>query len=208
MKQKYKVFINDHVLEFIGNNSGNSGITIYNSDDYDPLALVEKLAATSVGSPVHVYIRSEEPAESYRKFAAHFKLIAAAGGVVRLNEDDSPLLLIHRLGKWDLPKGKLEKGEDARDGALREVEEECGISNLKITETLPITRHMYVHHGKWVLKETHWFCMVTRDRGIPVPQTDEGITEVRWVGVKELGVCLDNSYASIRDLLVETVLNR
>ena len=53
-----------------------------------------------------------------------FKIIRAAGGLVM---KDDQYLMIHRLGVWDLPKGKLEKEETSKFGALREVEEECGV---------------------------------------------------------------------------------
>ena len=54
-----------------------------------------------------------------------FDVEKAAGGLVLKDEQ---FLMIYRLGKWDLPKGKLDKGENEKQGAVREVEEECTYS--------------------------------------------------------------------------------
>ena len=153
------------------------------------------------------YVISDRPDRALELFTGNFKVIKAAGGIVKRSDNEDLVLMIFRLGKWDLPKGKMEKGESTETSAVREVEEECGIGGLKIIRRLPVTRHMYFHKDRWVMKETVWYEMVTDDRRELIPQTEEGITEVRWVSLEELPQLLKNSYSSIASLLKETVLN-
>lgn len=131
----------------------------------------------------------------------HVKYIEAAGGAVY--NTLGQLLLIRRLGKWDLPKGKLEAGESVEECAIREVEEECGISELVITGQLPDTYHMYLLSGKRVLKKSVWFRMNTSSWMNAKPQTEENIEEVKWVYPDELDIPSLDTYATIRFLLRE-----
>ena len=126
-----------------------------------------------------------------------FKIIKAAGGVVR---KDNKILMIYRLGKWDLPKGKLEGKEKPKAGGLREVEEEC---NVKVVAQKKIchTWHTYTRHGKKILKKTHWFAMDCTDDTDMQPQLDENITDVRWMNREEVRQASYNSYFSIRYVL-------
>ncbi len=132
-------------------------------------------------------------------FKSAHTLIEAAGGVVLNAEND--LLVIHRLGCWDLPKGKLEKGETPMFAALREVEEECGISGLEIVESLPDTFHTYELKGKRILKRTFWFLMSYRGKQKLTPQTEENITEVLFMPKTDVeNLALPNTYASLKPL--------
>lgn len=135
----------------------------------------------------------------WESFKNHHKIIEAAGGLVinALGE----LLVIHRLGVWDLPKGKLEKDETPQEGALREVEEECGISNLKIRAQLPDTFHTYPLKGKMILKRTFWFEMVYEGAEKLVPQTEEDILDVKFMADAEVqNVAIKNTYQSLLPL--------
>lgn len=131
-----------------------------------------------------------------------FKIIKAAGGVVR---KDDKILMIYRLGKWDLPKGKLEGKEKPKAGGLREVEEEC---NVKVVARKKVchTWHTYTRHGKKILKKTHWFAMDCTDDSDMQPQLDENITDVRWMNREEVRQASYNSYFSIRYVLREYFL--
>jgi ADP-ribose pyrophosphatase YjhB (NUDIX family) len=122
-----------------------------------------------------------------------FKIIKAAGGVV---SKDDKILMIHRLGSWDFPKGKLEKGESNDAGSKREVEEEC---NIKVRVRAPIctTWHTYVRGGNNILKKTMWFEMDCLDDSKMKPQIEEDIEEVKWMSTKEVDVALYNAYRSI-----------
>ena len=135
-----------------------------------------------------------------KEVKSNFKIIQAAGGVVI---KDSNLLLIHRLGKWDLPKGKMEKGEMPEFTAVREVEEECGVK-AKLENKIGETWHTYSHKGKEILKCTHWYQMIClEDEGIK-PQVEEDIDQVVWVNSEEAQkLLLNDSYASIVDIYLQ-----
>ena len=108
---------------------------------------------------------------------------------------------IYRNGKWDLPKGKLEINESIPECAVREVEEECGISLLTITKELPATYHTYRQSGKNLLKITYWFLMDCKDESNLTPQTEEGIELVEWKNQKEVQLALENTYPNIKLVL-------
>ncbi len=129
----------------------------------------------------------------------YFTIIKAAGGIV-FNKNNE-LLLIKRLGKWDLPKGKLDEGENLQECALREVSEETNIHELSIIKEYGKTYHTYVHSGKKILKESHWFTMKYEGSEIPKPQAEEDITQVKWVPEKEIQNYASETYATIREIL-------
>ena len=134
-------------------------------------------------------------------FLTYFKLINAAGGVVKNKE--TKLLFIFRLGKWDLPKGKVDKGETLEQAALREVEEECGINQLKITAKLKTTYHTYRLKGKAIVKASHWFAMSSSDTSPLKPQTEENITDACWAAPDEIPTLLAQAYPSITEIIKE-----
>lgn len=115
-------------------------------------------------------------------------------------------LFIFRKGRWDLPKGKIDRGETPLQAALREVSEETGLTRLKAGPALPSTFHLYLsdYPGKprqWILKETHWFVMEASGREPTRPGTGEEIEEVRWLQPSESGLILANTYASLREMI-------
>lgn len=122
--------------------------------------------------------------------------VIAGGG--KVYNSNNKILFIYRNDKWDLPKGKAEKKEQIQDTAMREVEEETGVGNLKITEILPVTYHIYKRNGKHKLKITHWFKMQTTFDGPLEPQINEGITKVDWLDDAQAKDALSNSYANIK----------
>lgn len=137
---------------------------------------------------------------SYEKiitdFKNYFERLEAAGGIV---EKESQILLIKRLEKWDMPKGKIEKGETKTSAAIREVEEECSI-NVQIRDKVGETWHTYVHKNKNHLKRTHWYAMRCLDDTDMKPQVEEQITDIRWFSPKDVKKALENSYGTIRDI--------
>jgi len=147
-----------------------------------------------------VYINNslEIITENWESFCAGYKLIEAAGGLVY--NDTNQLLMIFRNGKWDLPKGKLEVGENIEQCAIREVEEECGISELLITQQLQETYHTYEINGQKILKRTYWFEIKSSFKGNLLPQTIEGITEAVWVDKENIAEKLENSFGNITEL--------
>ena len=135
----------------------------------------------------------------WKKFKKKFKLIKSGGGLV-LNQKKE-ILFIYRAKKWDLPKGKIEKGEKIRDAAIREVEEECGISDLKIIKPLLKTYHIFYSEKEQRLKQTHWYLMHSTYKGKLKPQLEEGITKVEFKNEAETQLALQNTYANIRLVL-------
>jgi len=129
----------------------------------------------------------------------HFDLIEAAGGIVQ--NDQKEILFIYRLDKWDLPKGKVEKGEKLEACALREVEEETGVTGLKLKSKTGETYHTYNAFGKHFLKISHWFYMTCSSGQKLIPQTEEHITEIKWVKTKDIREPIANTYPSIKDIL-------
>ncbi|WP_198152336.1 NUDIX hydrolase [Draconibacterium sediminis] len=139
----------------------------------------------------------------FQNFRSAFLPVDAAGGIVKRDEK---LLFIFRNGKWDLPKGKIDEGESIETAALREVEEECGITNHSIVKALPSTYHIYKSPykntlGQWIFKETFWFEMDYQGMETPIPQEEEGITEVRWFQPNELDEVLENTYENLKELI-------
>lgn len=113
------------------------------------------------------------------------KVIVAGGGIVfKFVDDEFWIMLIKRKGIWDLPKGKMDDGEEIPKCALREVREEAGIKNLTIIDDLGQTEHTYELNGDQILKKTYWFSMKTEDDEF-LPEAEEDITEVAWFPVND-----------------------
>jgi 8-oxo-dGTP pyrophosphatase MutT (NUDIX family) len=125
--------------------------------------------------------------------------IEAAGGYVLNNKDEA--LMIFRRGKWDLPKGKIDQGENSKEAALREVIEECGIKKLSILQKLIDTYHCYQQNGGFILKKTHWYIMTSNFEGKLSPQAEEGISKAEWRKINSLSELYSNTYPSIQEVL-------
>jgi 8-oxo-dGTP pyrophosphatase MutT (NUDIX family) len=134
-----------------------------------------------------------------KAFFKHFALIEAAGGIVQNTKKE--LLFIYRLNKWDLPKGKMEKGEKPDTCAIREVEEETGVTHLNIEKKVGETYHTYDAFGKHHLKATYWYLMTCPAKQQLIPQTEEDITEIKWVKSNATATVMSNTYPAIKDIL-------
>jgi 8-oxo-(d)GTP phosphatase len=143
-----------------------------------------------------VTILTENKKEVKDFIKSRFTVIKAAGGVVTKGQR---ILFIFRLGKWDLPKGKFDKGETPQECAVREVEEECAIK-VKLGPEICKTWHTYTHNRKSILKKTYWYAMENLNDSTMRPQKEEGIDEIRWLNHYEAKVALINSYPSMRYL--------
>lgn len=143
-------------------------------------------------------IISDNIDQLFGQFCNSMPMIEAGGGVV--SNPKGEILMIYRNGMWDLPKGKLEKGERIEECAVREVEEECGLSGVVGGEFISHTFHCYQLNGDWVLKRTSWYKMSYSNPSSPTPQIEEGITRVEWTNNIDLELRLNNSYYTIHDL--------
>lgn len=132
-------------------------------------------------------------------FMKHYNFIEAAGGIVM--NDQNNFLLIKRLGVWDLPKGKKDKGESNEEAAIREVCEETGLVDVEIVGKLPHTFHIYLRKNRWYLKKTYWYSMMTNEKTELVPQEEEDISEARWMNRSDARNAIKQSYRSILEVL-------
>lgn len=149
-------------------------------------------------------VYGENVEEMWEDFTHMFRVIEAAGGIVQNKEGKT--LFIRRLGKWDLPKGKIEKGESLEQAATREVQEETALSNLVIQDFINSTFHIYTErNGEKILKITYWFKMEYQGADDPVPQLEEGITEVSWKEENEiLQDVFPRTFRNIKLILIES----
>lgn len=201
----YKIFINEKPFVIASHATEVEELRPCEIIDYkgdDLLPYIKK--CESLHSKGIVLITPDIEA-AFKQFADQHILIVAAGGVV-FNEKEE-ILVIKRMGKWDLPKGKLDSGESIEQAALREVEEECGITGLAITKSLPTLYHTYKINNHRFLKQTYWFAMETQYNGKLVPQLEEQITEVKWMKIADTIMPAFDTYASIRNLLLLTAGN-
>ncbi len=127
------------------------------------------------------------------------QMIKAGGGLV--SNEENKYLFIFRKGKWDLPKGKLDKGESFRVAAVREVEEECGITIDSSNEKICKTYHIYEVYGVPVIKKTVWYWMRADNQPNLTPQIEEGITDARWLAAGDFMLVRENTYPLIRDVI-------
>ena len=142
---------------------------------------------------------SKNKKDLIRYMKTKLKVIRAAGGVV---EKEGKNLLIYRNGLWDLPKGKMEKNEDIRSCALREVEEETGV-RVDVQEKICHTWHTYTKNKKYILKKTYWYKMECLDDLKMGPQIEEGIEDVKWMSLSQVRASLYDSYRTIRVVMQE-----
>lgn len=200
----YKVFFNEKLIVI----SGRENITLNKpfrafENDCRFEDVKNWFVSFIKGGEQEVILTHSVPEKFFELFQSLFITIHAAGGVVlRKNK----ILFMFRNGKWDLPKGKIEPGENAAVAALREVEEECGISGHKIVKQLPSTFHIYQSpyketQGEWIFKETFWFEMKYDGNQKGAPETNEGITEVKWFPAGELNNVLANTYENLKQII-------
>jgi 8-oxo-dGTP pyrophosphatase MutT (NUDIX family) len=140
----------------------------------------------------------------WKLFRIYFTEVEAAGGLVK--HTSGRYLFIERRGKWDLPKGHMEAGETADECALREVNEECGITGHEIIKPLEPSYHTYSWEGISYLKKTNWFLMKYMGDMTFTPQTEEGITRGQWLFPDEICKIKSDAWLSLTDLINTSVL--
>ena len=174
----------------------------------DDAFFIDELDAHTVKSMIHEMQQNKIHAgvflhpdlkELKKAFWKKFTVIQAAGGLI-MNESNE-ILMIFRRGKWDLPKGKLDKGEKLEECAVREVREETGLQKIQLQSPLLITYHTYHEGTKFILKESHWYTMLATGNEQLVPQREEDIHEIKWAKQNEISKYLQNTFPSIRDVL-------
>jgi 8-oxo-dGTP pyrophosphatase MutT (NUDIX family) len=165
-----------------------------------------RLAIQHLEKPTSLGVVIEDLSPKSLKDELHqlYTPVDAGGGIV-LNETGD-VLMIYRRGKWDLPKGKRDAGEDILQCALREVSEETGLQHLKAGTKICDTYHIYAQNKENLLKCTTWYNMTASVKETLVPQKEENILEARWVTPDSLPSIALKSYEAIREVLVQAGL--
>lgn len=196
MAQIYKVFYKDKTI-FINDAPLMACISygIHNLTDVD--VYVRKLIEKDISNDICLVYPDTK--ELFKYFKSKFTYVRTAGGLVFNSENK--FLSIFRFGLWDLPKGRLKKKEKTRLGAIREVEEETGITAPIIVSKLPTTYHIYKMKGQWELKKCTWYLMRYDGSETLVPQEEEGITKCKWFKLEDKSKVLNKTYASIKEVI-------
>jgi len=194
----YKVFVNDKPLFLTNEILKETDFQMFLLESIDIEQLIIKMFQNKI---LKAYLYYPDEKEMLKKLKEKIPVQKAGGGLVY--NKNGEVLFIFRNGKWDLPKGGIEKGEEIEYTALREVEEETGVNKLLISKKLEKTYHVFRRNGKYKLKITHWFEMTSEFEGIPIGQAEEGIEKVAWLNPEQIQEALKNSYENIK-LLFET----
>lgn len=199
-----KIFFNDKPLFLC--NDVNAELQPY--VHHDDAVFIDELNLHTVKSMIHemqdasihagVFFHHDLE-ELKTMFFKKFTPVKAAGGFV-LNENKEVLMMFRR-GKWDLPKGKMDKKESFEECAIRETEEETGLKNITLISPLITTYHTYHEGTRYILKETKWFRMKVNGEQKLIPQAEEQITKLEWVGKNNLKNYMQNSFPSVKDVL-------
>lgn len=191
----YKVFVNDSPLILTNRLSENVNGNYFLLNG---TSIKDAINALMKNKLEEAFIYHPNNEEILKKFTKKIPLVIAAGGIVTNKE--GKVLFIYRNDKWDLPKGKLDKGETLEECAIREVMEETGVTDLTIENFLRTTYHVFKRNGKYKLKEVHWYAMKTTYDGKLKGEKKEGIVKVKWKGPRKIKKALENSYTNIRIL--------
>jgi 8-oxo-dGTP pyrophosphatase MutT (NUDIX family) len=194
----YKVFVNDKPLFLTNEISKETDFQLFLLESIDIEQLIIKIFQNKI-QKASLYYPDEKVI--LKKLKEKIPVCKAGGGLVFNKKGE--VLFILRNGKWDLPKGGIEREEEIADTAIREVEEETGVNKLEITRKLQKTYHIFKRNGKYKLKITHWFEMQTNFEGTPFPQANEGIEKAVWLNPEQIKEALKNSYENIKLLFEE-----
>lgn len=212
MIQSYRLYANNAAVEVISVDEWGKWVSGYaNTDEQEVMRLAaisdwtqfwEKLYSRAYRCTVLLLV--EDLTAGWQQVLGHFELLAAAGGIVQNSAGE--ILMIHRRGKWDFPKGKMEAGELEEEAAIREVQEETGLQDVTIYKQLLLyghqtaSYHTYREKGRWICKPTWWFSMMAPAHQRLQPQGEEDITEAVWKQPEEVALLLADSFSSLQDV--------
>lgn len=193
----YTIFNNDVPIYLTDSLKNKSELFFFRYDKDTINVIFNKVKSGEVDK---VFLYHSDINELWENFKNNFKIEKAAGGLVK-NEKDETLFIL-RFRKWDLPKGKIEKGESKKEAAVREVKEECGLPEVKIINKLQNTYHIFERDGKEILKITYWYLMETNYKGNLIPQIEEDITDVVFKDRQATKLALQNTYGNIKTMFI------
>jgi 8-oxo-dGTP pyrophosphatase MutT (NUDIX family) len=193
----YKIYINQNALVISQfDNSSQEVLHIHPNNSESAVSDISKNELINLNGQKNIICANE--IEVFNNIKAQFSIVNAAGGLIHNSKNE--YLFIYRRGKWDLPKGKLDEGENFEAAAIREVKEECGIKQIELGELYHISYHIYEENKEWILKQTNWYLMKSEDVAL-VPQLSEGITDIAWFQKAQFERVLQNTYASIAEII-------
>ncbi|HEY0354771.1 MAG TPA: NUDIX domain-containing protein [Flavisolibacter sp.] len=200
----YKIYFNNKPLYLVSELNAELEEYLHHEDtvfiddfnQHTVKAMIHEMEAPQIHAGVFKYDDVEALMKAFRK---KLVVVQAAGGLVHTPTNE--ILLIHRRGKWDLPKGKLDPDEDLAVCAEREIKEETGLQKLKLEKPLLVTYHTYHEFGKHILKESHWFLFHSEKQASFLPQVEEDIDRCEWVGTDQLATYMENTHASVLDVV-------
>ena len=197
----YKVFVNDVPIilsteKYIGKN--------YTSIPIKRAKLKNIIKQVSRGQLSYINLYHPREKKLLKILKKKLPVVVAGGGMVYNKKGE--ILFIYRNGKWDLPKGKLEKNETIEECAIREVQEETGVQDLQITNFLQTTYHVFKRNNKFKLKVTYWYKMTSDYEGELIPEPSEGIKKVKWKNFEKCQKALGKSYENIKLLFPKEYL--
>jgi 8-oxo-dGTP pyrophosphatase MutT (NUDIX family) len=200
----YKIYINDTPLHLVsseevksyGPSTEKKIVLRYAGKKKFLVSIVNQLESS--GRFDYIVVFDPDVERMWTDFQKIYHPVIAAGGAVF--NPEGKVLIIHRRGSWDLPKGKMDDGETPAETAVREVMEETGLANINLGQHLLDTWHTYEHKGKRVLKTTHWYLMQTSDTQL-VPQAEEDIEQAVWADLDAFLAAPKEVYGNILDVL-------
>jgi ADP-ribose pyrophosphatase YjhB (NUDIX family) len=193
----YKIYINQNVL-VISQLDNSSQEVLHNASNNSESAVLTISKEEIINIIGQKNIICANPTAVFNQLKQQFTLINAAGGLVKNSQ--SEYLFIFRRGKWDLPKGKLDEREDFETAAIREVQEECGITHIELGDLYHLSYHIYEENNDWILKQTNWYLMKSEEKNL-IPQLEEGITQTAWLPTSQFEKVRENTYASIDEII-------
>jgi 8-oxo-dGTP pyrophosphatase MutT (NUDIX family) len=193
----YKVFLNENVINLTSEIQFGSNITVLPLKETSINDVISK-----VKKHKKIYLYHHNSLKLISNFKKKIKVVKAGGGVVTNSKDE--ILFIFRRNKWDLPKGKMDKGETIENTAVREVEEETGVKNLVISSFFKDTYHIFKKDSKYFLKQTSWFNMNSNYDGELHPELNEGISKVVWKSRSKIKK-IKNTFPNIKLLLKKLI---
>ncbi|MBZ0328145.1 MAG: NUDIX hydrolase [Altibacter sp.] len=197
----YKVFVNDVPIILSTEKKIGKQYTAIPLKLAKFKKLIEKINNGEL-TYVNLYHKNPEKLEQFLR--KKLPVVEAGGGMVF--NDKKEILFIRRNSKWDLPKGKVEKGETYEEAALRETIEETGVKDLVIKRFITKTYHVFKRNDKFKLKVTYWYEMYSNYDGPLIPEPSEGIKKVRWKNFEKTQKALQDSYENIKLLFPKEYL--
>lgn len=200
MQASVTIYLNEHPLLLSADTTAIpallAGAKVYDNPDTKKIdSVLQKLEEGKKEAAVFI---APDVSQLLKKVSLHFTILVAAGGLI--TNPAGEVLLMFRRGKWDLPKGKQDPGEDLETCALREVAEETGLHSVSLENKITETFHYYPMKNKKVLKHTHWYRMQFTGTELTIPQIEEDIQDLQWVKPQNVEKYLKFSYENIREV--------